>query len=59
MSDELGKDSWFFDVPDGAGGVDGGSADEVVELGIPIEGSERSWEVVILHVNGGTFLRLS
>lgn len=48
MSDELCEDGFLFDVPDGAGGVDGAGADEVVELGVPVEGSEGSREVVIV-----------
>lgn len=59
MSDQLGKNSWFFNIPNGAGSVDWGSSDEVVELRVPVERSERGWEVVVLDMNGGTFLRLS
>jgi len=42
MSDELGEDCCLFDIPDSAGGVDGASSDEVVELGVPVEGSQGS-----------------
>lgn len=41
VGDELGEDCCFFDVPDGAGGVDGAGANEVVELGVPVEGGQR------------------
>jgi hypothetical protein len=41
VSDELREDSCLFDVPDGAGGVDRAGTDQVVELGIPVKGSER------------------
>ncbi|MBL4784554.1 MAG: hypothetical protein JKY49_03915 [Cohaesibacteraceae bacterium] len=59
MGDELGEDGGLLDVPDGAGGVDGTGADEVVELGVPVEGSQGGREVVILHGASRTFLRLS
>ena len=49
MSDELGEDCCLFDIPDSAGGVDGASSDEVVELGVPVEGSQGSWEVIVLY----------
>ena len=40
MSYKLGENCGFFDIPDGAGGVDGTCADEVVHLGVPIEGGQ-------------------
>lgn len=42
MSNELREDSSFFDVPDGAGSVDGRRADEVGQLGVPVERSQGS-----------------
>jgi hypothetical protein len=59
MSDELGKNAGFLDVPDGAGGVDGTGADEVAEFGVPVEGGEGGGEVVVLASQTTTFLRLS
>lgn len=40
MGNELGEDGSFFDIPDGAGGIDGAGSDEVVEFWVPVEGSE-------------------
>lgn len=59
MSDKLGEDSGFFDIPDGAGGIDGAGADEVVKFWVPVEGSEGCWEVIVLNMMSLTFLRLS
>ena len=41
VSYELCKNCLFFDVPDGASGVNGASSDEVVELRVPVERCER------------------
>ena len=40
VGDQLREDGCLFDVPDGAGGVDGAGADQVVQLGVPVEGSQ-------------------
>lgn len=57
MSDELGKNSSFFDIPDCAGSVNRGSANQMCQLWIPIKGSEWSWKVIILILHFFTFLR--
>ena len=59
VRDELGEDCGLFDVPDGAGGVDGTGADEVGQLGVPVEGSQRRREVIVLGAKQTTFFRFS
>ena len=48
MGNKLGKNRLFFDVPNGAGGVNGAGADEVGHFGIPVERSERGTELVVV-----------
>lgn len=48
MSDELRENSRFFNIPNGAGGVNRRRANQVVQLRVPIERSKRSREVVVL-----------
>ena len=59
VGDELGEDGLLLDVPDGAGGIDGAGADEVGELGVPVEGGQGCREVVVLAYGIYTFLRLT
>ena len=40
MGYKLGKDGGLFDILDGAGGIDGAGADEIVEFWVPVKGSE-------------------
>ena len=37
MGDELREDCAFLNVPDGAGSIDGGIANQVFEFGVPVE----------------------
>lgn len=48
VGDELGVDGLTLDVPDGAGGVDGGGADAFGLRLVPIEGGERPAELRVL-----------
>ena len=59
VSYELCKDCAFLDIPDGAGGIDRAGTDEVVHLWVPIEGSEGSWEIVILGLDSSTFFKFN
>ena len=49
VGDELREDSGLLDVPDRAGRVDRTGADEVGQLGVPVEGGQRRREVVVLY----------
>lgn len=48
MSDQLSENSGFLDVPDSTGSIDRTSADEVVELWIPVKRCQGSWKIIIL-----------
>ena len=50
MGDELSFDALTLDVPDGAGGVNGGSADHGGVMEVPVEGSERSRILLLLAI---------
>lgn len=47
MGDELGVDGLALDVPDGAGGVDGGGTDAARVGVVPVEGGERAAVVAV------------
>ena len=47
VGDELGVDGLALDVPDGAGGVDGGGADAARVGVVPVEGGERAAVVAV------------
>ncbi|KAK1587063.1 hypothetical protein Q3G72_009136 [Acer saccharum] len=50
VSDQLGFDDAFFDIPDGAGGVDDGGTESLGYDFIPVEGGQRSVELTALAV---------
>ena len=41
MGYELSEHRLFFDVPDGTGGINGASSDEIIELGVPVKRCKR------------------
>ncbi|GKV46841.1 hypothetical protein SLEP1_g53802 [Rubroshorea leprosula] len=54
MGNELGVDSLTFNVPDGAGGVNGGGADPLGLSFIPVEGGKRTAKLtVFVTIEGG------
>ena len=59
MGNKLGINRSLFNIPDGAGGIDGAGADKVDFLRVPVEGSQRGAKLVVLSWREITFLRSS
>lgn len=50
VGDQLSGDLLLLNVPDGAGSVDGRGADDLLVHLVPVEGSQRSAELVVLRL---------
>ena len=48
VGNKLGKDGFFFDVPNGACGINGTGPNQIGYLRIPVEGCKRCTEFVVV-----------